>query len=99
MHLGSIQISLIEPKDSYELGNLIRNVLEEMNAPKTGTAYADPYLFDLYTYYNKPKRDYYVIRCNGELLGEVGMEIFPEHRAMSVRFKKCISIKNLEVKE
>lgn len=77
MHLGSIQISLIEPKDSYELGKLIRSVLEEMNAPKTGTAYADPYLFDLYTYYNKPKRDYYVIRCNGELLGGGGYGDLP----------------------
>ncbi len=68
MRLESIQISLIQPEDSQELGELIKRVLEEMNAPKTGTAYADPYLFDLYSYYNYPKRDYYLIRYNGELL-------------------------------
>jgi len=77
MQLESIEISLIQPEDSQELGELIKRVLEEMNAPKKGTAYADPYLFDLFSYYNHPKRDYYVIRYNGELLGGGGYGDLP----------------------
>jgi putative acetyltransferase len=44
-------------------------VFDELNIPKVGTAYADPYLDLMFEEYNKPKSVYYVVENNGKVVG------------------------------
>ena len=59
--------------DNRSLGDLIQQVLTEMNAPKIGTAYADPFLFNLFEVYNAPKSIYFVIEKEGKIIGGAGI--------------------------
>ncbi len=63
----------IQIDDNVALGNLIQKVLMEMGAPKIGTAYSDPYLFNLFETYTAPKSVYYVIESDGEIIGAAGI--------------------------
>ena len=76
MHLGSIQISLIEPKDSYELGNLITNRFRGNECSKNGTAYATP-IFLTYILIIINRKEIIMLSAAMESYwGEVGIEIF-----------------------
>ena len=70
-----MNIRLIENKDNQQIGDLVQTVLMEMGAPKIGTAYADPYLFDLFKVYSEPKTVYYVIENNEKIIGGAGIGI------------------------
>jgi putative acetyltransferase len=48
-------------------------VFDELNIPKVGTAYADPYLDLMFEEYNKPKSVYYVVENNGKVVGSAGV--------------------------
>lgn len=74
---SSIVIRSISKADDPEMGLLIREVLEEMQAPKVGTAYADPYLLDLYSYYQNPGRAYYVLIQGDRIVGGGGYGDLP----------------------
>lgn len=74
---SSIVIRSISKADDPEMGLLIREVLEEMQAPKVGTAYADPYLLDLHSYYQKPGRAYYVLTKGDKIVGGGGYGNLP----------------------
>ena len=63
----------IEKKDNQQIGDLVQNVLTEMGAPKVGTAYSDPYLFNLSEIYDAPKSIYYVIENQGIIIGGAGI--------------------------
>ena len=67
----------LHSNDDRQLGELIQRVLEEMQAPKTGTAYADPYLFSLSNYYTHPRRKYYVIADSKVIYGGGGFGDLP----------------------
>ncbi|MGA0154284.1 MAG: GNAT family N-acetyltransferase [Flavobacteriaceae bacterium] len=67
----------LHSNDDQQLGELIQRVLEEMKAPKTGTAYADPYLFSLSNYYTHPRRKYYVIADSKVIYGGGGFGDLP----------------------
>jgi putative acetyltransferase len=43
-------------RDNAAVAQLIRAVFDELNIPKVGTAYADPYLDLMFEEYNKPNR-------------------------------------------
>lgn len=75
--MNPIEIREIRPEDDVELGTLIRKVLEEMDAPKTGTAYADPYLFQLSDYYTAPRRSYYILTDGLRIYGGGGYGDLP----------------------
>ena len=66
-------IRLLEEKDNLAIANLIQKVLMEMGAPKIGTAYSDPYLFDLFAVYSEPKTIYFVIENDGKIIGGAGI--------------------------
>lgn len=48
-------------------------MFDELNIPKVGTAYADPYLDLMFEEYNKPKSVYYVVENNGKIVGSAGV--------------------------
>jgi putative acetyltransferase len=66
-------IRKIEKKDNQAVAQLIRNVFDELNIPKVGTAYADSYLDFMYEEYNKPKSVYFVVENEGKIIGSAGV--------------------------
>ncbi len=66
-------IRKIEKKDNAAVAQLIRAVFDELNIPKVGTAYEDPYLDFMYEEYNKPRAVYYVVENEGKIMGVAGI--------------------------
>lgn len=66
-------IRKIEKKDNPAVAQLIRAVFDELNIPKVGTAYEDPYLDLMFEEYNKPKAVYYVVEKEGKIIGAAGI--------------------------
>lgn len=66
-------IRKIERQDNQSVAVLIRSVFDEMEIPKVGTAYEDPYLDLMFEEYNKPKSVYFVVEMEGEILGCAGI--------------------------
>ena len=66
-------IRKIEKKDNSAVAQLIRAVFDELNIPKIGTAYADPYLDLMFEEYSKPKSVYFVVENNGKIIGGAGV--------------------------
>lgn len=66
-------IRKIEPKDNLKIAAVIRNVFEELDAPKVGTAYADPHLNTLSEVYQAENEIYFVVEENETILGGCGI--------------------------
>lgn len=66
-------IRIIEKKDNQAVAELIRAVFDELNIPKVGTAYADPYLDLMFEEYTKPKSVYFVVENNSKIVGGAGI--------------------------
>ncbi len=66
-------IRKIEKKDNQGVAQLIRAVFDELNIPKVGTAYADPYLDFMFEEYSKPKSAYFVVENEGRIVGVAGV--------------------------
>lgn len=82
-------IRKIQKSDNQQVAQLIRAVFDELNIPKTGTAYEDPYLDLMFEEYSKPKSAYYVVEIKGQIFGCAGIaplineaEIFCELQKM-----------------
>ena len=63
----------IQQKDNESIANVIRAIFHELNAPKVGTAYADPILDTLYEVYQAPRSVYYVVEHDGKVVGGCGV--------------------------
>lgn len=63
----------ITSKDNQQMADIIREVIIEMGAPKTGTAYEDASLENLYASYQKERAMYYVIEHHGKVVGGGGI--------------------------
>lgn len=63
----------IHKKDNPAVAAVIRRVLEEFEVPKVGTAYADPSLDDLYSYYLQERAAYWVVEEEGKIVGAGGI--------------------------
>ena len=57
-------IRTIKKEDNQAVAHLIRSVFDEMEIPKVGTAYEDPYLDLMFEEYNKPQSAYFVVEHN-----------------------------------
>jgi putative acetyltransferase len=68
-----MKIREIQKKDNPEIAHIVQAVLMEMGAPKIGTAYSDPFLFDLFTVYSAPKTIYFVLENEGKIVGGAGI--------------------------
>lgn len=66
-------IRKIQPSDNPFLAEIIRSIFDEFDAPKTGTAYADPNLDMLFEVYQKPNSIYFVVEDKGEIFGGGGL--------------------------
>ena len=66
-------IRKIEPKDNLKIASVIRNIFEELDAPKVGTAYADPHLDTLFEVYQAKNEIYFVVEADGIILGGCGI--------------------------
>jgi putative acetyltransferase len=63
----------IESKDNLKIATVIRNVFEELDAPKVGTAYADPHLNTLFEVYQDDNEIYFVVEKDEIILGGCGI--------------------------
>lgn len=77
-------IRKIEPKDNLKIASVIRYIFEELDAPKVGTAYADPHLNTLYEVYQAENEIYFVVEEDGIILGGCGIG-----NLMDAEFKIC----------
>jgi putative acetyltransferase len=77
-------IRKIEPKDNLKIASVIRNIFEELDAPKVGTAYADPHLNTLFEVYQAENEIYFVVEEDGIILGGCGIG-----NLMDDEFKIC----------
>lgn len=66
-------IRKIQKEDNQAVAQLIRDVFDELNIPKVGTAYEDPYLDLMFEEYNKPRSVYYVVESGGRIVGGAGV--------------------------
>ncbi len=71
--MNNITIREIRPQDNAEIAEVIRIVLIEHNVPKIGTAYADPQLDCMFVTYAQPRAAYFVVECDGEIIGGAGI--------------------------
>jgi putative acetyltransferase len=71
--MENYSIRKIKKEDNQAVAQLIRAVFDELNIPKTGTAYEDPYLDFMFEEYNKPKSVYYVVEKEGKIIGSAGV--------------------------
>jgi len=63
----------IQPDDNEHLANVIREVILEMGAPKTGTAYEDKATNHMFENFQKSRSFYYVIVHKNKILGGAGI--------------------------
>lgn len=63
----------IQQKDNESIAKVIRAVFHELDAPKVGTAYADPILDTLFEVYQVPRAVYYVVEKDGKVVGGCGL--------------------------
>ncbi|OXA85004.1 GNAT family N-acetyltransferase [Flavobacterium hercynium] len=66
-------IRKIKIEDNQSVARLIRSVFDEMEIPKVGTAYEDPYLDLMFQEYNKPQSAYFVVEHEGKIVGCAGI--------------------------
>jgi putative acetyltransferase len=71
--MENYQIRKIKKEDNKAVAQLIRDVFDELNIPKVGTAYEDPYLDLMFEEYNKPRSVYFVVEKEGRIIGGAGI--------------------------
>lgn len=71
--MNSFQIRKIEKGDNLKVAELIRSVFDELDIPKVGTAYEDPYLDFMFEQYQKPQSVYFVVEKEGRIVGGAGI--------------------------
>lgn len=76
---NTIQIRPIQQKDNPIIHKIIQTSLESFNLDIPGSAYFDPELAQLSSYYNeRVNAQYWIAEQNGEVLGGVGIAPFSE---------------------
>ncbi|WP_417875754.1 GNAT family N-acetyltransferase [Winogradskyella sediminis] len=73
MRKDTIVIREIEAKDNPKIAKAIRNVLIEMGVPKVGTAYEDSALDCMTETYDAPKKAYFVVEDDNDIIGGAGI--------------------------
>ncbi|MBF4470417.1 GNAT family N-acetyltransferase [Flavobacterium sp. HJJ] len=81
-------IRKIQKEDNEAVAQLIRDVFDELNIPKTGTAYEDPYLDLMFEEYNKPRSVYYVVESNNRIVGAAGVAPLANEAAIYCELQK-----------
>lgn len=63
----------IVQKDNEQIAAVIRTIFHELDAPKVGTAYADPILDTLFEVYQDKRTKYFVVEKEGKIVGGCGI--------------------------
>jgi putative acetyltransferase len=63
----------IKPSDNMDISKVIRSVILEMGAPKTGTAYEDKATDLMFETYQKDKTAYFVLEHKNKVIGGAGV--------------------------
>lgn len=71
--MEEVIIREIQSADNVSVAKVIREVLEELNVPKVGTAYADPQLDFMFETYSEPRSAYFVVEKDGKIVGCAGI--------------------------
>ena len=71
--MTTISIRPIELQDNPFVESLIKSVFDELDLPKTGTAYEDASLKTMYQNYNCENSIYFVLETNGKIIGGAGI--------------------------
>ena len=76
-----ISIRPIQPEDNPFVETLIKSVFEELDLPKTGTAYEDVSLKTMFENYNQYNATYFLLVKGDEIIGGRGIASlnFPSH--------------------
>lgn len=85
----SFKIRRVKKTDNSKLANIIRNIFEEYDAPRTGTVYSDPTTNHLYELFKTKGSELWVVEQNNEPFGCCGFfpsEGLPEKVAELVKF-------------
>jgi putative acetyltransferase len=83
-----MRIRQIQLEDNPQIAQVIRNVFVELDAPKVGTAFADPILDTLFEVYQMPKSIYFVIENEGLILGGCGIAPLENSKANICELQK-----------
>ncbi len=78
----------IQPQDNAEIAKVIRNVLEELNVPKVGTAYEDSATDKMYENYLKEKTIYFVVEHNSKVVGGAGIAQLDNYEGNTCELQK-----------
>ena len=74
-----MELREMESSDKEEVKDLVQKSLKSLGFDKPGTAYFDPELNDLYTFYNKQLNgQYWVVEYEGKIVGGVGIAPFKD---------------------
>ena len=71
--MTTISIRPIEPQDNPFVEALIKSVFDELDLPKTGTAYEDISLKTMFENYNCENSIYFVLEKEGRIIGGAGV--------------------------
>lgn len=68
-----ILIREIQQKDNKAIANVIRTVFISDDYPKTGTAFEDPQLNQMFETYQQPNSIYFVVQSGNQIVGGAGV--------------------------
>lgn len=71
--MTTYKIRKIQPEDNEQVKKVVQSVLVEMGVPKVGTAYEDASLNDMTREYDAPRKAYFVVDADGEIIGGAGI--------------------------
>ena len=97
--MENYSIRKIKKEDNPSVAALIRAVFDELNIPKVGTAYEDPYLDLMFEEYSKPKSVYFEVERKVKFWVVLVLHLLKMKLKRSANFKKCIFYQKLEVLE
>lgn len=63
----------IKSTDNIAIAKVIRDVFEELNVPKVGTAYEDKATDEMFENFQKPTSAYYVVEHQNKVVGGAGI--------------------------
>jgi putative acetyltransferase len=78
----------IESKDNLQLAKVIRTVIVEMGAPKTGTAFEDKATDKMFETYQKENATYFVVEYNNKVVGGAGIAQLDNYEGNTCELQK-----------
>ena len=88
----------IKPTDNIEISKVIKSVILEMGAPKTGTAYEDKATDMMFETYQKEKVAYFVVVHENKVIGGAGIAKLDNCKANICELQKMYFSKSIRGK-